>query len=90
MPIGGTTDERPEIVHYNLTLKPWHYDNILFQEYFWEYANKSEYSEVLKAALASYSEANKENDAICEKRLVEMAIAEAQREDNYFKVFGNK
>lgn len=90
MPIGGQTDEKPELIHYNLTLKPWHYDNILFQEYFWEYANKSEYCDVITAALKNYTEANKENDAICEKKLVEMAIAEAQREDNYFKVFGNK
>ena len=52
--------------------------------------DKSEYSDVIHAALAAYSEANKENDALCEKRLVEMAIAEAQREDNYFKLYGNK
>ncbi len=90
MPIGGATNEKPEIVHYNLTLKPWHYDNILFQEYFWEYVDKSEYRDVIHAALAAYGDANKENDALCEQRLIEMAIAEAQREDNYFKLYGNK
>lgn len=90
MPLGAANDEKPSLVHYNLTLKPWHYDNILFQEYFWDYAKKTEYYDFILNALKSYTQADKENDAIVEKKLVELAVQEAQREDNYFKAYANK
>lgn len=31
----------PGIVHYNLYFKPWHYDNIDYEVYFWKYAAHS-------------------------------------------------
>lgn len=33
--------ENPGIVHYNLYFKPWHYDNIDYDAYFWRYAGES-------------------------------------------------
>ena len=38
-----------KIIHYNLIYKPWHFDNILYQEYFWKYAKQTEfYNEILE------------------------------------------
>lgn len=38
-----------KIIHYNLIYKPWHFDNVLYQEYFWEYAKQTEfYNEILE------------------------------------------
>ena len=44
MPIGGAS-ATPKLIHYNLTMKPWHYEDILFKEHFWHYAKRSEYYE---------------------------------------------
>lgn len=32
---------QPKLIHYNLFFKPWHYDGTRYEEYYWEYANKS-------------------------------------------------
>ena len=42
MPLGESkTKEDISLVHYNLILKPWKQDNIMYENYFWEYASKA-------------------------------------------------
>lgn len=41
--------ENPKIIHYNLFDKPWCYDDIQYQDYFWEYAKQSVYYDKIKA-----------------------------------------
>lgn len=86
MPIGGDADQ-PKLIHYNLTLKPWHYENILFKEYFWKYARKSEYYLRIVNDLLCYSAEEKKRDADCEVALKELCLKEAAREDNYYKKY---
>lgn len=33
--------DKPNLIHYNLSFKPWHLDNILYEEFFWEYAKQT-------------------------------------------------
>jgi len=41
MPIG---EEIPAyLIHFNMHYKPWHYSNILYDKYFWNYAKETEY-----------------------------------------------
>lgn len=87
MPIGGAS-ETPKLIHYNLTMKPWHYENILFKEHFWHYAKRSEYYERILGELRAYSAEKKQKDADSEVALKALAVKEAKREDNYFKRFG--
>lgn len=87
MPIGGAS-ETPKLIHYNLTMKPWHYENILFKEHFWHYAKRSEYYERILGELRAYSAEKKQKDADSEVALKALAVEEAKREDNYFKRFG--
>ena len=87
MPIGGE-GESPKLIHYNLTLKPWHYDNILFKEYFWHYARRSEYYERIIGELRAYTADRRQKDADSEVALRKLAIEEAERGDNYYKKFG--
>ena len=37
--------KNPKLIHYNLFQKPWCYDNIQYEEYFWKYAKDSGYYE---------------------------------------------
>ena len=85
MPIGGADGETPKLIHYNLTLKPWHYENILFKEYFWTYARRSAFYERILSDLHGYTKEQKDKDANAEKGLIELAVKEAEREDNYLK-----
>ena len=87
MPIAGDKEEKPKLVHYNLTLKPWHYEKILFQEYFWDYARKNEFYERIRTELLEYTQEKRDADAACEKALIELAVSEANRADNYYKKF---
>ena len=51
-----------KIIHYNLIYKPWHFDNVLYQEYFWRYAKKTEFYEEIMEMRNTYSEENKIRD----------------------------
>ena len=32
--------ENPVIIHYNLFLKPWQYENVQYYEYFWKFVGR--------------------------------------------------
>ncbi len=82
--------EELRIVHYLMTWKPWHYTDIPYQEYFWEYAERTEFYDLLKGLLENFSMADMENDKIVEERLKDLAVREIAREDGYFKVYGKR
>lgn len=86
MPIGGAEGNIPNLIHYNLTLKPWHYNNILFQEYFWQYASKTEDYERILSALQEYTSKQKARDIESEKMLRALCLEEAASENNYLKL----
>ena len=75
--------EQAEMIHYIMINKPWHYDNCPFGEFFWKYAEETEVCGELKAVLAAYGDSEKARDAESAKKLVELAIAETEREDNF-------
>lgn len=54
--------ENPKIIHYNLFDKPWCYDDIQYQDYFWEYAKQSVYYDKIKAYKTAYTDKQKEDD----------------------------
>ncbi len=88
MPTGNHQEkDPPKLIHYNLTAKPWHYDDILYQEEFWSYAARTEYYEELLAELKGYTEEYKQRDKDCEVGLIALAVAETEREDNYYKKY---
>lgn len=76
--------KEPDIVHYNLFSKPWCYDNIQYEELFWEYANKSGYLEIIKKHKESYSEEQKAADRKCLELLISRGEA-IQHNDITFK-----
>lgn len=66
-----------KLVHYNLNAKPWHYDNILYQEFFWKYAQKTEFYNDIVNQLKAYSENQKFDDYEKAKKLIDLAKYEA-------------
>lgn len=55
--------KNPVVIHYNLFLKPWQYDEVQYKDYFWFYAHKTPYYEELLKIKNNYSKIDKENDA---------------------------
>ena len=78
MPIGGDVIPRDElkIIHYNLAFKPWHFEDILYKEYFWEYAQKTEYFDQILKIKDEYTEEEKFKDMESNKKLQELAQKE--------------
>lgn len=65
------------IIHYNLSYKPWHYDNIMYQDYFWEYATKTKYYDEIMEIKNNYTDEQRNNDLLAGENLVMMAKNEA-------------
>ena len=44
------------MIHYNLFFKPWHFNNVQYQDYFWKYAKETPFYEELRAELDNYTD----------------------------------
>ena len=77
MPVMGKSNRDIKIVHYNLGFKPWFFDNVLYQEYFWKYAEKTEFYDIIREFRKSYTEEDKERDDASSAKLMALAQKEA-------------
>lgn len=77
MPVMGKDEGEVKLVHYNLGFKPWHFDNIPYQEYFWKYAQKTEFYDIIKEFGKQYTEEDKERDDSNSSKLIALAQKEA-------------
>ncbi len=75
MPIGGDVVDRDDLhlIHYNLAFKPWHFENILYKEYFWKCAKKTEYFDQILKIQSEYTDEDKFKDRESDKKLRELA-----------------
>ena len=65
------------IIHYLLIYKPWHFDNVLYQEYFWEYAKQTEFYEQILEQRSKYRDIDRARDIERYTALREFALFEA-------------
>ncbi len=73
-------DITPYIAHYKMNLKPWHYDGVGYEGFFWEYVEKTEvYKEQIIGIKNAYSESDKDNDAHAAASLEELALLEIKK-----------
>ena len=79
----GFDDVDLKIIHYTLGWKPWHYENVRYEEYFWQYASQTEYYELLQNQLKTYDDAKKQKDAEAYENLKNMAVADTLDYYNY-------
>lgn len=78
-----------QLVHFKLTAKPWHYDDIRLGDKFWQYAIKTPFYHHLKDLLEKYSDDSKEKDAQIEINLKKLAVDETKRIAEFCKVNGS-
>ena len=77
MPISNDTDTNDlKLIHYNLAFKPWHFEDILYKEYFWKYAKKTEFFDEIIKIRDNYTEEDRFNDKEGDKQLRKLAQKE--------------
>ena len=75
--------EEAKILHYIMTSKPWHYHDCRHGEIFWKYAKETSVYEQIREVLESYTDEQRERDRLSGEKLLQLAVTETNREDNY-------
>lgn len=72
MPRDDTPEiEHPNVIHYNLFAKPWCYDNIQYERYFWDEARDSAFFDEIVAFKDAYSDEQRQSDLNCQIKMAE-------------------
>jgi len=77
----------PKLIHYNLFAKPWYYDNVQYEEYFWDYARDTDYLPHIMDIKTRYSEEDRASDSECMKLLLFRGEEIASAKENFRTVF---
>lgn len=78
------------VLHYIMTNKPWHYRDCRHGDLFWKYASETYVYEEIRKVLDAYTDEERARDAASCEALLQLALREIDREDNYLKVLNKK
>lgn len=70
-------EDNVKLIHYNYQYKPWHYDNIAYANYFWNFAQKTEFYDKLQEVKNNFTDEMKYEDRVADEKLRELATTEA-------------
>ena len=87
MPIKDENYKSLNIIHFNHGFKPWYFDGVLYEEYFWKYAKKSLFYNSILQLKNTFTEQDKVKTEQTAQALFELAQKEIDRPDNYKKKF---
>lgn len=69
--------EDVKLVHYNLAFKPWHFEDILYKEFFWMYAHETEYFDVIQQIKENFTEEDRIRGEQSHAKLIKLAKKES-------------
>ena len=75
--------EEANVIHYIMVNKPWHYADCRFGEIFWSYAKETSVYGEMQRILLGYTEEERERDRLSMDKLLALAVAETNKEDNF-------
>lgn len=87
MPIKDENYQSLNIIHFNHGFKPWFFDNVLYQEYFWNYAKKCAFNKDIKMLKENFTDEDKRKTEETAQALFKLAQKEIDRPDNYKNKF---
>lgn len=90
MPIGAENRQTPKLVHYNLAMKPWHYDGVSYEDYFWDYAKQTQYYDTILAQKKAFTPEMAMRDKEGGEKLIALAKSEADSPNNYIRSMQKK
>ena len=76
----------PQLVHYNLFYKPWHFDNVMYESYFWKYADATPYAQEIHAEKDNFTDEQRRGEVEKLDKLMERAAALPATEGTFKKV----
>ena len=79
--------QNPQIIHYNLFDKPWCYDGIQYEEYFWRYAAETEYYKEIVDFKKNYGKEQQDRDMQNLTALIQSAAAGPYAEITFKKMY---
>ena len=77
----------PKLIHYNLFMKPWCYDEIPYRSYFWRHVPGTGFEQEIRAFKESYPPEQKAKDEACLRRLEARGEQIAAQPGNFASVF---
>lgn len=69
--------EDVKLVHYNLAFKPWHFEDIMYQEFFWMYAHETEYYDLIWQIRENYTDEERAESEKSHQKLLKLAKKES-------------
>ena len=84
MPL-GEKDDNPYIIHYNLSFKPWKLDNVMYEEYFFKFANIANLTNDIERMRKAFTDDLKALELERFNHLKEMCIDYANDSNNYYQ-----
>ena len=82
--------EETKILHYIMFNKPWHYDTCPHADIFYRYAKKTWVYDSILDDLHSYTDEQKARDQEGYANLLNLAVKESNKEDNYLKIINRR
>jgi len=82
--------EEAKILHYIMFNKPWHYDTCPHADIFYRYAKKTWVYDSILDDLHSYTDEQKARDQEGYANLLNLAVKETNKEDNYLKIINRR
>lgn len=86
MSIDSTNPDNINLVHYNMYFKPWFYDDVLYNEYFWEYAKGTPFYDLLRLQLETFDDEGKKANEEANKFLRQTAKRITESPNNFNKI----
>ena len=79
-------EESIHILHYIMVSKPWHYEDCRLGDHFFRYAKETAVYEEILEVLHNYTDEERANDMASCERLMQLAIDETNKENNYLNL----
>ncbi len=83
MSIDCDYDGEPNLIHYNMFFKPWQYDNICYGDYFWKYAERTDFLEEIQRIRDSFGESDRQAQAEANQALHQNAVSISRASNNF-------
>lgn len=79
-------EESIQILHYIMVSKPWHYEDCRMGGHFWTYAGQTAVYGEIRSVLLDYTDDQRAADAASCERLMQTAIDETNKKNNYLNL----
>ncbi len=83
---GGKSIPDPFLIHFNLFMKPWCYDDIPYQEEFWKWADSSPFRDDIHRHKDCYTAEDEKSDEECLRTLISKGAEIAGKDKTFRKM----